>query len=214
LRGTPGSACPQPEPNATELPSCAPISARAAQRRQRRRWWRGEEGARRPGPEGQGSVCDRALRDALCLCKPELRCFLLAIYILIPTGNAPGWLRVSYNIEIYLVTFWSMILHLTTHPAPASAPQAQPHGQQGSTKQGRRALCSAPSHHFATGRFPPRVLARISASSPRQAASALWQMQASPLRRRRVGVGRGVDWKGGEDERGWLNGDERAPRCH
>jgi len=24
LRGTPGSACPQPEPNATELPSCAP----------------------------------------------------------------------------------------------------------------------------------------------------------------------------------------------
>ena len=32
LRGTPGSACPQPEPNATELPSCAPISARTAQR--------------------------------------------------------------------------------------------------------------------------------------------------------------------------------------
>ena len=31
LRGTPGSACPQPEPNATELPS-APISARTAQR--------------------------------------------------------------------------------------------------------------------------------------------------------------------------------------
>jgi len=27
LRGTPGSACPQPAPNATELPSCAPISA-------------------------------------------------------------------------------------------------------------------------------------------------------------------------------------------
>jgi len=25
LRGTPGSACPQPEPNATELPSCAHI---------------------------------------------------------------------------------------------------------------------------------------------------------------------------------------------
>jgi len=24
LRGTPGSACPQPEPNATELPSSAP----------------------------------------------------------------------------------------------------------------------------------------------------------------------------------------------
>jgi len=52
LRSTPGIACPQPEPNATELPSCAPISARAAQRRRRRRWWRGEEGARRPGPEG------------------------------------------------------------------------------------------------------------------------------------------------------------------
>jgi len=32
LRGTPGSVCPQPEPNATELPSCAPISARTAQR--------------------------------------------------------------------------------------------------------------------------------------------------------------------------------------
>jgi len=27
LRGIPGSACPQPEPNATELPSCSPISA-------------------------------------------------------------------------------------------------------------------------------------------------------------------------------------------
>ena len=32
LRGTPGSACPQPKPNATELPSCGPISARTAQR--------------------------------------------------------------------------------------------------------------------------------------------------------------------------------------
>jgi len=54
LRGSLGSACPQPEPNATELPSCAPISARAAQRRRRRRrWWRGEEGARSPGPEGE-----------------------------------------------------------------------------------------------------------------------------------------------------------------
>ena len=110
LRGIPGSAFPQPgpnDPNATELPSCAPISARAraarsegatrqlsgiwlglwastsggaAQsaakiinrthtphflassrratrptraRRRRRRWCRGEEGARRPGPEGQ-----------------------------------------------------------------------------------------------------------------------------------------------------------------
>ena len=37
LRGTPGCACPQPEPNATELPSCTPISARAAQRWRRRR---------------------------------------------------------------------------------------------------------------------------------------------------------------------------------
>ena len=53
LRGTPGSVCPQPEPNATELPSSAPISARAAPRRRRQRWWRGEEGARRPGPEAQ-----------------------------------------------------------------------------------------------------------------------------------------------------------------
>jgi len=32
LRGTPGSVCPQAEPNATELPSCACISARAARR--------------------------------------------------------------------------------------------------------------------------------------------------------------------------------------
>ena len=55
LRGTPGSACPQPEPNATELPSCAPISARAAQRRRWRRRWRGEEDAHRPGPEGHKS---------------------------------------------------------------------------------------------------------------------------------------------------------------
>jgi len=62
LRGTPGSACPQPEPNATQLPSCAPVSARAAQRR-RRRWWRDEDGARRPGPEGQ--VLRHVLRNAL-----------------------------------------------------------------------------------------------------------------------------------------------------
>ena len=77
--------------------------------------------------------------------------------------------------------------NLTTHPAPASAPQPQPHGQQGSTKQGRRALCSAPSHHLATGKLPPRVVARTSASSSRQAALTHWQMRASPLRRRRVG---------------------------
>ena len=53
MRGTPRSVCQQPEPNATELPSRAPISARASQKRRRRRWWNGEEGARRPGPEGQ-----------------------------------------------------------------------------------------------------------------------------------------------------------------
>jgi len=35
--------------------------------------------------------------------------------------------------------------------------------------------------------------------------------RASPLRRRLVG--RGVDGEGGEDKRGWLIGDERAPRC-
>ena len=63
LRGTPGSACPQPEPNATELPSCAAISARAAQRRRRRRWWRRKEGTRRPGPEGQ--VLHHILRHVL-----------------------------------------------------------------------------------------------------------------------------------------------------
>jgi len=32
---------------------------------------------------------------------------------------------------IYLVTFWSMVLHLTTHPAPASTPQPQPHWTAG-----------------------------------------------------------------------------------
>ena len=37
LRGTPGSACPQPEPNAIYLPRCAPISAQAALRRGPRR---------------------------------------------------------------------------------------------------------------------------------------------------------------------------------
>ena len=62
LRGTPGSACPQPEPNATELPSCAPISARDAQIRRRRRCWCGDEGARRPGPEAQ--VLPHVLRHA------------------------------------------------------------------------------------------------------------------------------------------------------
>jgi len=67
LSGIPGSACPQPEPNATELPSCARISARAAQRQRRRRRWRGEEGTRRPGPEGQvlRHVLSYVLRNAL-----------------------------------------------------------------------------------------------------------------------------------------------------
>ena len=55
MRGTTGSVCPQPEPNATELPSCAHISARAAQKRRRRRWWRGEEGACRPGATSCGT---------------------------------------------------------------------------------------------------------------------------------------------------------------
>jgi len=49
--------------NATELPSCATVSARAAQRRRRRRWWLGEEGTRRPGPEGQ--VLHHVLRSVL-----------------------------------------------------------------------------------------------------------------------------------------------------
>ena len=62
-------------------------------------------------------------------------------------GKCAGWLKVSYNNEyLYLFSFNFRTLHLTTPPAPASAPQPQPHGQQGSTKQGRRALCSAPSH--------------------------------------------------------------------
>ena len=76
LRGTLGSACPQPEPNATELPSCAPISARDAQRRRRRRWWRGDEGARRPNPEAQvlRHVLWQALRNALRICAASLAC--------------------------------------------------------------------------------------------------------------------------------------------
>ena len=73
---TPGSVCPQPEPNATELPSYAPISARAAQRRRWRRWWRGDEGAHRPGPEAQvlRHVLWYALRNALRNCAASLAC--------------------------------------------------------------------------------------------------------------------------------------------
>ena len=52
-----------PSQVATELPSCALISVRAAQRRGRRQWWRGEEGARRPGPKGQ--VLSHVLRHVL-----------------------------------------------------------------------------------------------------------------------------------------------------
>ena len=63
MRGTPGSACPQPKPNATELPSCARISARSAQRRRRR--WRGGEGARRPGPQILRHVLWNVFRNAL-----------------------------------------------------------------------------------------------------------------------------------------------------
>jgi len=137
-----------------------------------------------------GSVRDLALRDALCLCKPEPWCFLLASFILIPTGNAPNWQKVPYNTERFTFSYIS-VYDFTSHHPPRT---------------------SAPSHHFATGKFPPRVVARTSASSPRKAASAFLQLRASPLRRRRVG--RGVEWKGGEDERDWLNGDERAPRCH
>ena len=72
LRGTPGSACPQPEPNAIELPSCAPISARDAQRRLRRRWWRGDEGARRPDPEAQ--VLRHVMWHVLRNCAASLAC--------------------------------------------------------------------------------------------------------------------------------------------
>jgi len=87
LRGTPGSACPQPEPNATELPSCAPISARAAQRRRRRRWWRGEEGERRRGPEGHvlRHVLWHALRSALCRV-----IYVLALHVSTATATGPA----------------------------------------------------------------------------------------------------------------------------
>ena len=76
LRGTPGSAYPEFEPNATELPSCAPISAY----RQLRKDSGGEKGTRRPVPprlcwnwippleDGDGyrdeHICAPVLRDA------------------------------------------------------------------------------------------------------------------------------------------------------
>jgi len=87
LRGTPGSACPQPEPIATELPSCAPISARAAQRRRRRRWWRGKKSARRPGPKAQvllhvlWHVLRHVLRRVL---------YVLALHVSTATATGPA----------------------------------------------------------------------------------------------------------------------------
>ena len=91
LRGTPGSVCPHSEPNATELPSCAPISARAAQRWRRRRWWwRGEESARRPGPEGQ--VFRRVLWYVLrYVLRRVLRVFSLHV---LPKGRQGGGARI------------------------------------------------------------------------------------------------------------------------
>ena len=67
LRGTPGSACPQPEPNATELPSCAPISTNRQLRNdsgfggggmaRRARAARAPEGQRpSPAPRGTSST--------------------------------------------------------------------------------------------------------------------------------------------------------------
>ena len=56
-------------------------------------------GGSSPRNQEGGFVSEHALRDALCLCKPESRYFLLASFILIPTRNAPGWLRVSYYNE-------------------------------------------------------------------------------------------------------------------
>ena len=83
---TPGRACPQPEPNATELPSCTRISARAAQRRRRRRRWRGEEGERCPSPEAQvlHHVLWHVLRNALRRVLPVL------VFYVSPKGGRGG----------------------------------------------------------------------------------------------------------------------------
>ena len=97
LRAAPpeaGSACPQPKPNATELPNCAPISARAAQRQRRRRWWRGEEGARRPGLEGQvlRHVLRSVLRDVLReILRPAFH--VLVLLHVLPKGSVGGGMR-------------------------------------------------------------------------------------------------------------------------
>jgi len=63
-------------PSQMPLPSCAPISARDAQRQRRRRWWSGDEGARRTGPEAQvlRHVLWHALRNALRNCAASLAC--------------------------------------------------------------------------------------------------------------------------------------------
>jgi len=76
LRGTLGSACPQPVPNATERPHLS--ESRAAQRRRRRRWWRGEEGARRPGPEGKAPRNALSATSCAVSCAASFTCSSLA----------------------------------------------------------------------------------------------------------------------------------------
>ena len=76
MRGTPGSVCPQPEQNATELPSCAPISARTAQR-QGGGGGGGEEGARRSTP-------------FFCPLKGCVRRVLYVLALHVPTATVTG----------------------------------------------------------------------------------------------------------------------------
>ena len=111
LRGT-------PNPNATELPSCAPISTRAAQRRRRRRWWRGEEGARRPGPEGQvlRHVLWHVLRNALCC----------VVHVLVFHIQHPSLSSFSYHYagarSTGFCAIWDCISSSSSSNATASSP--------------------------------------------------------------------------------------------
>ena len=91
LRGTPGSACPQPEPNATELPSCAPISARTAQRQggggggvARR-----ARAARAPKPKSCATSCDTS-SAAPCAASFTCSSFTCHLRAGVGWGSRPG----------------------------------------------------------------------------------------------------------------------------
>jgi len=63
--------------------------------------------------------------------------------------HALGALGIVVGVQDVLI-FTSHHPPRTRKRTPASAPW-----NAGQHQEGRRALCSAPSHHFATGRFPP-----------------------------------------------------------